>query len=114
MGRAVHRLCAEGVGKPMTTEVETPLVSIDDVRRWKPDPAPYREALRRASVRPDEAVLVAAHAWDVHAALRLGLGAVWVARLERAWPLPGVPPAARASDLPEAVPLVAAGPGASR
>jgi 2-haloacid dehalogenase len=81
------------------------IVSIDDVREWKPARAPYREALRRAGAEPEDACLVAAHAWDVQAAVRYGLRAVWVDRLEQRWPLPGDPHEPRASSLPEAARL---------
>jgi FMN phosphatase YigB (HAD superfamily) len=32
--------------------------------------------------------LIAAHAWDVLGAQAAGMQAIWVARLERRWPLP--------------------------
>ena len=81
------------------------IVSIDDVRAWKPARAAYDETLRRAQVAPEDACLVAAHAWDVHAAVRYGLRAVWVDRLEERWPLPGGPHEPRASSLAEAARL---------
>lgn len=57
---------------------------VDEVRAYKPDPRPYRLVLETAG----DATLVAAHAWDVVAAVRAGLPAVWVNRDERAWPFP--------------------------
>jgi 2-haloacid dehalogenase len=82
------------------------IVSIDDVEMWKPARAPYREALRRAGAEAEDACLIAAHAWDVRAAVRYGLRAVWVDRLEQRWLLPGDPHEPRASSLPEAARLV--------
>ena len=74
---------------------------VDEVRAYKPDPRPYRLVLETAG----DATLVAAHAWDVVAAVRTGLRAVWVNRDERAWPVPGelAPHATVASlaDVPE-------------
>jgi 2-haloacid dehalogenase len=81
------------------------IVSIDDVEAWKPAQPPYLEALRRAGVEAAEACLIAAHGWDVHAAGRYGLRAVWVDRLEGEWLLPGDPPEQRASNLPDAARL---------
>lgn len=81
------------------------IVSIDDVQAWKPAQPPYLETLGRAGVEAEDACLVAAHAWDVHAAVRYGLGAVWVDRLEKRWPLPGDPHEQRASTLAEAARL---------
>ena len=81
------------------------IVSIDDVQAWKPAAAAYREALRLARAEPGDACLIAAHAWDVHAATRYGLRAVWVDRLEQSWPLPGKPHEPSASGLAEAARL---------
>ena len=50
-------------------------------------------------------VSCAAHAWDVRAAVRYGLRAVWVDRLEVDWPLPGDPHEPSASSLTEAARL---------
>jgi 2-haloacid dehalogenase len=82
------------------------VVSIDEVQVWKPAREPYEETLRRAGAEPDEAWLIAAHGWDVHAAALRGLHAVWLERLERRWPLPVAEPHHRASDLPGAARLV--------
>lgn len=86
------------------------VVSIDDVRVWKPAREPYEETLRRAGAEPDDAWLVAAHGWDVHAAALHGLHAVWVDRLEQRWLLPVAEPRDRAADLPGAARLVATRP----
>jgi 2-haloacid dehalogenase len=83
----------------------TGIVSIDDVHRWKPAQEPYLETLRRAGAESAQACLVAAHAWDVRAAVRYGLRAVWVDRLEVEWPLPGAPHEPRASSLAAAARL---------
>jgi len=84
------------------------IVSIDDVEAWKPAQPLYLEALRRAGAEAEDACLIAAHGWDVHAAGRHGLRAVWVDRLERQWLLPGDPPEQRASNLVEAAGLASA------
>ncbi|HET7571525.1 MAG TPA: HAD hydrolase-like protein [Gaiellaceae bacterium] len=83
------------------------VVSIDDVQAWKPAREPYAEALHRAGAEPAAAWLVAAHAWDVHAAALHGLHAVWVDRLEGRWPLPVAEADNRAGDLPGAARIVA-------
>jgi 2-haloacid dehalogenase len=84
------------------------IVSIDDVRAFKPHRAAYSELERRAGVAPpSELWLIAAHAWDVFAAQAYGWNAIWVESLERRWPLPGGPPELRASTLAEAAELVA-------
>src|SRR5689334_13820556 len=72
--------------------------SVEEVERYKPHRAVYE-------LLPADAILVAAHAWDVHAAVHYGLRAVWVDRLEEQWPLPGNAHEPRASDLVEAARL---------
>jgi 2-haloacid dehalogenase len=84
------------------------IVSIDDVRAFKPHRAAYAEAERRIDRAPDELWLIAAHAWDVLAGRTYGWHAVWIDRLERAWPLPHDEPEHRASDLASAARVVAA------
>ncbi|WP_338033555.1 haloacid dehalogenase type II [Jiangella asiatica] len=58
------------------------VLSVDDVRRWKPAEPVYRHAADRTQVPPQRVSLVAAHAWDTHGAHHAGLTTGWVARLE--------------------------------
>jgi 2-haloacid dehalogenase len=81
--------------------------SVDDVRRYKPDPAPYAHAVQRIDVAAADVTLVAAHAWDVLGARNAGLGSIWVNRRKERWPLPVPPPELIAEDLAEAARLVA-------
>lgn len=88
------------------------VLSVEAVRRYKPDPSPYRHALERLGVPATSATFIAAHAWDVAGAANVGMTGVWVGSHERVWPLP-----ARAgvgvADLRAAADLVLAGlPGA--
>ncbi|MGH3031242.1 MAG: haloacid dehalogenase type II, partial [Gaiellaceae bacterium] len=80
-------------------------ISVDEVRKYKPAPEPYRHAANRLGFEPGDVCLVAAHGWDVLGARNAGLQAVWVDRLERRWPFP-LPEPARAPGLLEAVALV--------
>jgi 2-haloacid dehalogenase len=73
--------------------------SVDDVRRYKPDPAPYAHAAGGIGVEPERITLIAAHGWDVVGARNAGLAAIWVDRDDEGWPLPLEPPAHRAADL---------------
>jgi|1185.fasta_scaffold00695_3 2-haloacid dehalogenase len=58
------------------------IVSVDEVRHFKPANEVYLHAARKLSVRPGRLALVAAHSWDVHGARRAGLEAVFVRRDE--------------------------------
>ena len=62
------------------TDFFAQLLSVDAVRRYKPHPDTYRYACRTLGVAPAEAVLVAAHGWDVAGAQRAGLQAAFLAR----------------------------------
>ena len=75
------------------------IVSCEEVRAYKPAPAPYRHARERLG----DYVLVAAHGWDVVGARAAGVRAIWVDAQEREWPVAGAEPGERASSLVEAV-----------
>jgi 2-haloacid dehalogenase len=64
------------------------VLSVEATGKYKPHPAPYRYALEQLDVTAERAAFVAAHAWDVLGADRVGLRALWVASHEGAWPLP--------------------------
>lgn len=58
------------------------VLSIDEVRMWKPSRAPYELALRAAGVPAERVALVAVHSWDIHGAHAAGLTTGWCRRLE--------------------------------
>jgi 2-haloacid dehalogenase len=62
------------------------VLSVDDVRRWKPAAEIYRHAAHSTHAPPDRVALVAAHAWDTHGAHQAGLATGWVARLDDHFP----------------------------
>jgi 2-haloacid dehalogenase len=55
-------------------------ISVEEVRRWKPAPEPYRLAAQRTAVPLEEMMLVAVHPWDIDGAKRAGLSAAWINR----------------------------------
>jgi 2-haloacid dehalogenase len=61
-------------------------LTVGEVRRWKPAPEPYQHACRVLDVAESEAILIAAHPWDVHGAKRAGLRGGWVNRDGRPYP----------------------------
>ncbi|MBC6609808.1 haloacid dehalogenase type II [Hymenobacter sp. BT507] len=68
------------------------LLSIDDVKRYKPHPDTYLTACRQLEIAPADALLVAAHGWDTGGALRAGLQAAFLARAGQAtYPLAPAP-----------------------
>ncbi|TDV44242.1 haloacid dehalogenase type II [Actinophytocola oryzae] len=54
--------------------------SADQVGRLKPAPEPYRFVVEARQASPSDAVLIAAHDWDVAGATAAGLSAAFVAR----------------------------------
>ena len=59
------------------------LISVDQVRRFKPAPETYLMAAERLGVDIQQVRLVAAHDWDVFGALRAGCLAAYIARAGR-------------------------------
>ncbi len=74
-------------------------LSVEASRRFKPDPAPYVWACRHLDVRPANAMLVAAHDWDIAGAHRVGMKTAFVMRPGVRWNLPGEPPGLVVEDL---------------
>ncbi len=56
------------------------VVSVDDIRTFKPDPAVYAYLAQRTGQPPSDTWLVSSNAWDVIGAKASGLRAVWVKR----------------------------------
>ena len=61
------------------------LISVDEVRAFKPAPEPYRMAASKLGVDVEQVRLIAAHDWDVFGALRAGFQAAFIARGARTY-----------------------------
>lgn len=59
--------------------------SVDEVKRYKPAPEPYKHAVHRLGTVPKSVDLVSVHSWDVAGARAAGLVTIFVQR-------PGHPP----------------------
>jgi len=79
------------------------VVSVDEVRSWKPGPQPYRHAAALSAVVPASMALVAVHGWDVHGARAAGLVTGWASRLECRWPASMKRPDVTGDSLPDVV-----------
>jgi len=68
------------------------IYSVEDAGALKPAPAPYRHVLDTEQTDARQAVMVAAHDWDIAGAQAVGMRTVFVARGNRtplpAWPAP--------------------------
>lgn len=56
------------------------IISINEVRHWKPRREVYLHAAKCLGVEPVRLALASAHAWDIHGAGRAGLTTAFVAR----------------------------------
>ena len=54
--------------------------SVDAVKKYKPAAEVYQYVARELGVMPADLRMVAAHAWDVHGAMRAGCAATFIAR----------------------------------
>lgn len=56
------------------------ILSVDETRRFKPAPAPYRMAARHLQVKISDLRMVAVHDWDIIGAMAAGCRGAFVAR----------------------------------
>lgn len=70
--RRLGHIAAAQVGVPFTT-----IVTAEDAGFYKPDPAPYRMALDRLGVAPQDCLFVAGSAYDLFGTAKLGLPTYW-------------------------------------
>lgn len=56
------------------------VVSVDDIKRFKPDPAVYAYLRSQLEARPENTWLISSNAFDVIGATQAGLRSVWVRR----------------------------------
>jgi 2-haloacid dehalogenase len=74
------------------------VLSVEEVRRYKPAPEPYLMAAERLGVDPSDVRMVAAHDWDVWGAMQAGCAAAYVERTAVPFVI-GRPPDLTGSDL---------------
>lgn len=84
------------------------LVSVDDIKSFKPDPAVYTYARRATGAWDEPLCLVSSNAWDVIGARAAGLQAIWVQRdSDKVFEDWGIEPSAVISSLSELTEAVA-------
>lgn len=78
------------------------VVSVDEVKSFKPDPAVYRHLLKRAQADAEHAWLISSNPFDVIGAMSAGMRAAWVQRSPSACFDPwGIEPSATVASLAE-------------
>lgn len=88
------------------------IVSVDEVKTFKPDPAAYAHAVRRLGQRTNRTWLISSNTWDIIGAKNAGLHTTWIRRSPEAvfdpW---GVESEFVVSDLNQLAPLLASSSG---
>lgn len=74
--RSTQKLLERGGLDAFVEEV----VSVSDVKAWKPAAAPYLHAASVAGVPPEALAIATVHPWDVHGARKAGLTTGWCDR----------------------------------
>lgn len=95
------------LGRAGLTDCFESHLDVSGPQSWKPARAAYRYVVEQSGVRPDEAVLVAAHPWDVDGAQRAGLGGAWLRRNATQYPQVMKPPTYTVGTLSELVEILA-------
>ncbi len=67
-------------------------LSVDAIRQFKPAPAVYLHATAVLGVDVDQALMIAAHDWDVVGARSVGMPGAYLARPGTVWGMPDDPP----------------------
>jgi 2-haloacid dehalogenase len=75
------------------------VVSVEELGRFKPDPATYRHAAQVMDVHVSKSMLISAHDWDVAGAMGAGASAAFVRRPGCLWSLPSPMPEVVGADL---------------
>lgn len=73
------------------------LISVDEFRKYKPDPTTYLGAASHLQLQKEEIMMVAAHGWDVAGASEVGMQSAFLAR-----PGQTIYPLAKSPDMVEA------------
>lgn len=74
-------------------------ISVDEIGRYKPSPAVYLHTTAVLDVEIDEALMVAAHDWDIVGARSVGMPGAFVERAGVGWALPEPEPEIVVSDI---------------
>lgn len=85
-------------------------ISVDEVKRWKPNQEIYLHCAHLVGVEPHRLALIAAHPWDIHGARRAGLMTGYVGRDGKPFPSIMDPPHVTGATLVEVAEKLVAGP----
>lgn len=73
-----------GITKQLTNakldKLLTEKITVDEIRKFKPDLSVYTYGLKKVGVEPKDALMVAAHGWDIAGIKAAGMKAVFISR----------------------------------
>lgn len=88
--KAGYRIIAFSNGKPSVlneqlkfaglTTCFDQILSVDEIKKYKPHPEAYKYALRKTNSKAESSMMVAAHGWDIAGAQRAGLKTAFIER----------------------------------
>lgn len=78
-------------------------MAVEEVKRYKPAPEPYRMVAERLGITTVEMMMVAAHAWDIAGAASAGCQTAFVARPGKVLNPVGIQPDVKGDDMREVV-----------
>lgn len=80
----LYRLPQAGITKQLTNakldKLLTEKITVDEIRKFKPDLSVYTYGLKKVGVEPKDAFMVAAHGWDIAGIKAAGMKAVLAQR----------------------------------
>jgi 2-haloacid dehalogenase len=79
------------------------VMAVEEVKRYKPAPEPYRMVAERLGIAPAEMMMVAAHAWDIAGAANAGCQTAFLSRPGKVLNPAGIQPDVIASDMKDLV-----------
>lgn len=85
------------------------IMAVEEVRRYKPAPEPYRMVAERLNITTAEMLMVAAHAWDIAGAANAGCQTAFVMRPGKVLNPAGIQPDLQGEDMHEIVRKIDAG-----
>ncbi|ANF23821.1 haloacid dehalogenase type II [Stutzerimonas stutzeri] len=79
------------------------VISVDEVRLWKPRKEVYAHCAQRCGVERSSMMLIATHGWDIHGASQAGMRTGFVRRKSRAFPEVMAKPELEGGDLTDLI-----------
>ncbi len=80
LSNGTPRMLAEAAGSAGLAPLLDAVLSVDEVRTYKPHPSVYRLATDRLGLEPGELLFVSANGWDAFSARAFGLRVAWCNR----------------------------------